>query len=135
VPSYLPALVVPLLPWARSHVQRVMRVNGLPAYDLWDETLTALLRASVYWQPDRSTTFRHYAQRAVNRACWRYVVSPIVNPSRRGSRRTRRIAVPTGKPPDISKSIGRCSIAHIINADPTGMPGDSAALGRPSGRA
>jgi hypothetical protein len=74
VPAYLPPIVVPVLPWARSHVARVMRVYGVGPSDLWDETLTALLRAAVYYNPDIGTTFRHYAQRAVNRACWRYVV-------------------------------------------------------------
>jgi hypothetical protein len=74
VPAYLPPIVLPLLPWARKHVARVMRVYGIGPSDLWDETLTALLRASIYYNPDVGTTFRHYAQRAVNRACWCYVV-------------------------------------------------------------
>lgn len=78
-PGYLPAIAVAVLPWARTHVARVQRVYGLGPDDLWDETITALLRAAHYYDPARGTTFRHYAQRAVNRACWRYVVrgSPL----------------------------------------------------------
>lgn len=63
-----------------------MRIYGLGPDDLWDETLTALLRAAVHYKPDVGTTFRHYAQRAVNRACWRYVVRDHVSRRRQGTR-------------------------------------------------
>ena len=86
VPDYVPQLVRPVLPWARSHVARVMRIYGLGPDDLWDETLTALLRAAVHYDPAAETTFRHYAQRAVNRACWRYVVRNHVSRQRHGTR-------------------------------------------------
>jgi hypothetical protein len=63
-----------------------MRVYGLGPDDLWDETVTALLRAAIHYNPDAGTTFRHYAQRAVNRACWRYVVREHVSRARHGTR-------------------------------------------------
>jgi len=87
VPAYLPALVGPVLPWTRCHVARVAVRYQATLADLWDEALTALLRAAVYYQPQDATTyssdrytkplpdeqsFRYYAKIAVNRACWRY---------------------------------------------------------------
>jgi hypothetical protein len=87
VPTYLPALVLPVLPWTRRHVARVAVRYQATLADLWDEALTALLRAAVYYQPQDTTTyrsdrytkplpdeqsFRYYAKIAVNRACWRY---------------------------------------------------------------
>jgi hypothetical protein len=89
VPAYLPARVRPVLPWTRRHVTRVAVRYQATLADLWDEALTALLRAAVYYQPqdastyrsDRYTTplpdersFRYYAKIAVNRACWRYCI-------------------------------------------------------------
>jgi len=87
VPGYTPAVVQPLLPWTRRHVSRVAARSGSGIDDLWDEALTALLRAAVYYQPQAASTyssdrytkplpdeqsFRYYAKIAVNRACWRY---------------------------------------------------------------
>ena len=48
IPGYVPAVVRPVLPWTRRHVARV--AAGLPASrdDLWDEALSALLRAAMY---------------------------------------------------------------------------------------
>ena len=89
VPAYLPARVRPVLPWTRHHVARVAVRYQATLADLWDEALTALLRAAVYYQPQDATTyssdrytkplpdeqsFRYYAKIAVNRACWRYVI-------------------------------------------------------------
>jgi DNA-directed RNA polymerase specialized sigma24 family protein len=73
VPGYLPALVHPVVPWARRHVLRVARRYGLGPYDLWDETIAALLRASVSYAPTTGA-FGPYARTAIHRACWRYVV-------------------------------------------------------------
>jgi hypothetical protein len=87
VPAYLPARVRPVLPWTRRHVARIAVRSQATLADLWDEALTALLRAAVYYQPQDATTyrsdrytkplpdaqsFRYYAKIAVNRACWRY---------------------------------------------------------------
>ena len=87
VPAYLPARVRPVLPWTRHHVACVAVRYQATLADLWDEALTALLRAAVYYQPQDATTyrsdrytkplpdaqsFRYYAKIAVNRACWRY---------------------------------------------------------------
>ena len=87
VPDYVPALVRPVLPWTRRHVARVAVRYQATLADLWDEALTALLRAAVYYQPQDAATyrsdgyttplpdaqsFRYYAKIAVNRACWRY---------------------------------------------------------------
>jgi hypothetical protein len=89
VPDYVPALVRPVLPWTRRHVERLTARCQASRDDLWDEALTALIRAAVYFKPQdpaeyRSTqyaqplptvkSFRYYAQLAVNRACWRYVI-------------------------------------------------------------
>jgi hypothetical protein len=89
VPNYVPAEVRPVLPWTRRHVERVTARYQASRGDLWDEALTALIRAAVYFKPQdpaayRSTqyskplpaarSFRYYAQLAVNRACWRYVI-------------------------------------------------------------
>jgi hypothetical protein len=87
VPAYLPDLVRPVLPWTRRHVARVAVRYQATLADLWDEALTALLRAALYYQPQDAATyssarytkplpdeqsFRYYAKIAVNRACWRY---------------------------------------------------------------
>ena len=87
-------MAVPLLPWARQHVTRVMRRYHLPPHDLWDETITALIRASVHYVPCKGATFRHYAQRAVNRACWRYVVASAVGAQRATGRTHERAPRP-----------------------------------------
>jgi hypothetical protein len=63
-----------------------MRIYGLGPDDLWDETVTALLRAAIHYDPAAGTTFRHYAQRAVNRACWRYLVRDHLRRTRHGTR-------------------------------------------------
>jgi hypothetical protein len=83
----VPAEVRPVLPWTRRYVARVAVRYQATLADLWDEALTALLRAAVYYQPQDATTyrsdryttplpdaqsFRYYAKIAVNRACWRY---------------------------------------------------------------
>ena len=49
VPAYLPALVRPVLPWTRRHVARVAARYQASRDDLWDEAVTALLRAAVYY--------------------------------------------------------------------------------------
>src|SRR5262245_13914478 len=65
-----------MLPWARRHVLGVARRESVGPRDLWDEAVTALLRVSVY-RADTAAAIRrrdHYSQRAITRACWRYVV-------------------------------------------------------------
>jgi hypothetical protein len=89
VPGYVPALVRPVLPWARRHVARVTARYGASQDDLWDEAMTALIRAAVYFREQpasgyQATTYgrplpaarslTYYARLAVNRACWRYVI-------------------------------------------------------------
>jgi DNA-directed RNA polymerase specialized sigma24 family protein len=44
--------------------------------DLWDETITALLRAALHH--DGVRPFAGYAHTAIHRACWRYVVRQAV---------------------------------------------------------
>src|SRR5262249_7848770 len=88
-PAYVPALVRPVLPWARRHVARVTARYGASQDDLWDETLTALIRAAVYFRGQPASeyqpttyagalptpqSFVYYARLAVNGACWRYVI-------------------------------------------------------------
>src|SRR5262245_51306537 len=80
VPGYLPAAVRRVLPWARQHVARVSRRYDVGIDDLWDETLSALVRVSVH-RADNADDIRscdHYCRTAVHRACWRYVVRQAV---------------------------------------------------------
>src|SRR5262249_32766201 len=76
VPGYLPSSVRKVVPWARRHVARVAARYNLPPDDLWDEAITALIRASVY--PDDpgkiAGTKDRYCQTAIHRACWHYVI-------------------------------------------------------------
>ena len=89
VPAYLPELLPdsarPLIEWTRRHVQRVTnRYPNVSVDDLWDEAITALIRASLYYKEERSASPRHevgkstafgrYATTAIHRACWRYCV-------------------------------------------------------------
>jgi hypothetical protein len=73
VPSYLPPIALPVVPWTKHHVARLAKAPNLNASDLWDEAVTALLRATVYYDP-ASGPFPPYARTSVHRACWRYVV-------------------------------------------------------------
>jgi Sigma-70 region 2 len=72
VPGYLPALVHPVVPWARRHVARVAARYVVSINDLWDEAVTALLRATVSYKPGTGA-FPPYARTAVHRACARAV--------------------------------------------------------------
>lgn len=87
----------PILPWARRHVARVARRYHTGESDLWDETITALLRAAVYFDPippagtgggrdgsayNVAKAFGAYARLAINRACWRYVCRQLNSPNR-----------------------------------------------------
>lgn len=83
VPSYVPPVALPLLPWARGHVRRVAARYGVSRDDLWDEAITALLRASCHWQPGRGA-FGPYARTAVHRGLWQFVVRGHVRRSRHG---------------------------------------------------
>ena len=60
---------------------RVARRYHTGESDLWDETITALLRASLHYEPSAGP-FNGYAHTAVHRACWRYVCRAIASPSR-----------------------------------------------------
>jgi hypothetical protein len=55
-----------VLPWTRCHVARVAARYQASQDDLWDEAVTALLRAPMYLLDART---------AVRRACWRYGAS------------------------------------------------------------
>lgn len=70
VPPYLPPACHCVLPWARRHVATVARRYHLGPDELWDETITALLRVSLHVDPGPLT---NYAKTAIHRACWRYV--------------------------------------------------------------
>ena len=53
MPAYLPDVARAVLPWAVNHTRRVARRYPLASLeDLWDETVTALLRASVHYRSD-----------------------------------------------------------------------------------
>jgi hypothetical protein len=64
------------LPWARQHVVAVAKRYHLGTDDLWDEVITALLRVSLHadFGTGNVSPRMHYAQTAIHRACWRYVV-------------------------------------------------------------
>jgi hypothetical protein len=63
---------------ARRHVARVSRRYHTGIDNLWDETVTALLRASVHYDPAMGA-FAGYAHTAIHRACWRYVCRRIAS--------------------------------------------------------
>jgi len=75
VPPYLPPTARTLLPWARRYVATTARRSSLSVDDAWDEAITALLRAAVYFQPGAGT-FHAYARTAVIRGLWRYCRRP-----------------------------------------------------------
>ena len=75
VPPYLPAPARTLLPWARRYVAITARRANVPLTDAWDEAITALVRASVYFTPGAGT-FHAYARTAVIRGLWRYCRRP-----------------------------------------------------------
>ena len=72
VPAYIPTVVCPVLPWARRHVAQVAARYQASLDDLWDEAITAILRAAVYYEP-ATGAFGPYARTAVHRACARAV--------------------------------------------------------------
>jgi len=82
MPGYLAPIAWPELAWCRRHVNRVAGLYKVSLSDLWDETVTALVRATIYHDPARGP-FKGYAHACVHRACWRYVVAPQVRPGRR----------------------------------------------------
>jgi hypothetical protein len=69
----------PILPWARRHVRTVARRYHTSECDLWDEAISALLRAVLHFKPG-ANTFRAYAQLAIHRACWAAVRIHAVRP-------------------------------------------------------
>ena len=75
VPPYLPHPPRALPPWTRRYVAATARRSQLPLADAWDEAITALLRAAVYFQPGAGT-FHAYARTAVIRGLWRYCRRP-----------------------------------------------------------
>ena len=91
VPGYVWELLAPhtdLIAWTKLHVARVARrYPAVRLQDLWDESLTALIRAKVFFDaeratpgnvPGKSTPFGRYATTAVHRACWRHGVRGTV---------------------------------------------------------
>jgi hypothetical protein len=70
VPVYLPASCASVLPWARRHAAHVAARARVAPADCWDEAVTALLRAAVFFRPGAGT-FHRYAQTAVTRGLWR----------------------------------------------------------------
>jgi hypothetical protein len=72
VPGYLTASVRAVVPWARRHVARVAARYQASLDDLWDETIAALVRASVSYVPSTGA-FGPYARTAIHRACARAV--------------------------------------------------------------
>jgi hypothetical protein len=72
IPPDLPPHARTLLPWVRRTVASTARTLALDPTDAWDEAITALLRATVYFRPGAGT-FATYARPAVSRGLWRYV--------------------------------------------------------------
>lgn len=92
VPAYLPEDAGPVLGWTKRHVAIVAARYGANLDDLWDEAVTALIRASIHFRPeppagkgggrdgspyDPVKAFSAYAKLAVHRACWRYCIRGI----------------------------------------------------------
>jgi hypothetical protein len=91
VPSYLPPAAWALLPFARAYAVAAARRYQLPLADCWDEAITALVRAAVYFRPGAGR-FHAYARIAIRRGLWRYC--------RRPTRTTRELAAAAGTMPD-----------------------------------
>lgn len=72
VPGSAPAVMRPLLPWTQRHIARVNTRYSANQDDLWDEALTALLRAAVYYNASAGA-FGPYGRTAVHRALARAV--------------------------------------------------------------
>ena len=69
-----------------NHTRRVSRRYPLASReDLWDETVTALVRAAVHYAPELGH-FVPYAQTCVHRALWRYCVRPMYGSGTHGLR-------------------------------------------------
>lgn len=75
VPAYLPSPARSMLPFARAYAAAAARRYGLPLADCWDEAITALIRAAVYFRPGAGR-FHTYARTAVVRGLWRYCRRP-----------------------------------------------------------
>src|SRR5215475_11177688 len=75
VPSFLPSATRALLPSARRYAAHAARRYRVPLTDCWDEAVTALLRATIYFRPGPGS-FHAYATTAVRRGLWRYCRRP-----------------------------------------------------------
>jgi len=60
-----------MLPFARAYAVSASRRYRLPVADCWDEAITALVRAAVYFRPGAGR-FHAYARTAIIRGLWRY---------------------------------------------------------------
>jgi hypothetical protein len=73
VPGYLPPIARPLVSWMRQHVATVAaRYTDTSLDELWDDAVSALLRAAVYHNADTGA-FGPYARTCIHRACARTV--------------------------------------------------------------
>jgi len=74
-PGYLPAPARAVLPFARAYAAAASRRYRVPLSDCWDETITALLRATLHFRPGAGR-FHAYARTAIVRGLWRYCRRP-----------------------------------------------------------
>jgi hypothetical protein len=72
VPGYLPALALPVLPFTRRLCTTVAARYQASLEDLWDDAVSALIRAAVYYDP-AGGPFGRYGRTAVHRALARAV--------------------------------------------------------------
>lgn len=87
VPGYLPELARAVIPWTRIHVAKTARRYPVSLEDLWDESISALIRAALHYDETKGA-FAGYAHSAIHRACWRYCVSRVRDSARDGCRRS-----------------------------------------------
>jgi hypothetical protein len=69
----MPERGLSLVPWTKRQVFKLSKAHPVDAGDIWDEAITALLRACVYFKPGAGT-FAVYAKRCVTRGLWRYTL-------------------------------------------------------------
>jgi hypothetical protein len=82
----MPEQGLSIVPWARRQVAKLSKSHPVDAGDLWDEAITALLRACVHFKPGAGT-FAVYAKMCVTRGLWRYTLPTLTVRQTPGSRK------------------------------------------------
>lgn len=101
VPGYLPAPARTVLPWAKRKVAHLAAASRVPLADLWDEVITALLRADLTFRPGAGS-YTKYAQTCITRGLWRYSLPNTATTQTPGSPKKRGIRKNGSHPENVS---------------------------------